>query len=286
MNELDFVTALRSLPLHPGALGLKDDCALIEIGDEVLVINMDSMAEDTHWRPSADLADVAWKLVALNLSDIASKGAEPIGVLLGYALGGDEDNRFLAGLADALTEYDVPLLGGDTIATTGASTFSITAIGRATCRPIPARTRATAGEALFVTGTLGRAMLGFEGHKDHLEAFNRPRPRLAEGLALAPVVGAMMDISDGLLLDAYRMAEASDVTVLIDPQLVPVAASERVDDCIRWGDDYELLFTASWDAEIPVDAVRIGCIEEAGAAPLMLGASSFTDPDALGYRHD
>jgi thiamine-monophosphate kinase len=285
MNELDFVTALRSLPLHPGALGLRDDCALIEIGDETLVINKDMMAEDTHFLPSADLGDVAWKLVALNLSDIASKGAEPIGVLLGYALGGEGDTRFLEGLADALTEYNVPLLGGDTIATTGASTFCITAIGRATHTPVPSRTSAQAGEALFVTGPLGRAMLGFEGDPAHREAFNRPRPRVAEGMALAPYVGAMMDISDGLLLDAYRMAEASDVTVIIDPQLVPVAQADRFDDCIRWGDDYELLFSASYDAELPIDAVRIGLIEEAGDAAMMLGASAFNDPDALGYRH-
>ena len=136
-----------------------------------------------------------------------------------------------------------------------------------------------------MTGPLGCAMLGFEGDKAHLEAFNRPRPRLVEGIALAPHVGAMMDISDGLLLDAYRMAEASDVTVMIDPQLVPVAAPDRLDECIRWGDDYELLFTAAWDAELPVHAVRIGLVEESGDAPLMLGASSFTDPDSLGYRH-
>ena len=203
MTEAEFLAALKTLPLHSGARNLADDCALIEIGGEILVFNHDLMAEDTHFRRDADLADVAWKLVAINLSDLASKGAEPVGVLLGHALGGN-DQRFIDGLRQVLTTYDVPLMGGDTIATTGASTFSLTAIGRATCKPVPSRSGAKIGQTVFVTGTLGRAMLGFEGFSDHLKAFNRPRPRIAEGKALAPLVGGIMDISDGFYRDRKR----------------------------------------------------------------------------------
>lgn len=283
-SESEFLDALRTLPLHAGARGLQDDCALIEIGNEVLIFNHDTMAEGTHFRPEADLSDVAWKLVALNLSDLASKGAEPIGVLLGHALGGN-DLQFVKGLRAVLNAYDVKLMGGDTVATTGASTFSLTAIGRATTDPVPSRTSAKIGQDLYVTGTLGCAMLGFEGVAEHLEAFNRPRPLVPEGQALAPHVGAMMDVSDGLLLDAFRMAEASRVTLALDSKTVPVADSARRDECIRWGDDYELLFTLPRDSSPPVPATRIGSVEPRGFAPLVLDGHPIVNADGLGYQH-
>ncbi len=284
MNETEFIAALRSLPLHPGARNLEDDCALIAIGGETLVINHEMMAEGTHFRPDADMADVAWKLVATNLSDLAAKGAEPVGVLLGHSLGRD-DARFLEGLREALLAYDVPLLGGDTVAAKGASSFAMTAIGRATHHPVPARRGAALGDAIYVTGTIGRAMIGFEGAADHRAAFDRPEPRLAEGLALAPHVSAMMDVSDGLLLDCWRMASISGVTFAINPDAVPVADPARRDQCMRWGDDYELLFTAAPDAVLPVAASRIGTVIEPSASPLILGGAALSDLAALGYQH-
>ncbi|EAQ29480.1 thiamine-monophosphate kinase [Erythrobacter sp. NAP1] len=284
MSEAEFLSALRTLPLHPGARGLTDDCAVIEFGSETLIINHDLMAEGTHFRPEADLADVAWKLLAINLSDLASKGAEPIGVLLGHSLGGN-DRRFLEGLRAGLAAFDVPILGGDTVAVTGASTFSMTAIGRATHKPVPWRKGAAIGDGLFVTGTLGRAMLGFEGEVDHEDAFNRPAPRLTEGRALAPHVTAMMDVSDGLLLDAFRIAEASQVTIGIESSEVPVADNARCADCMRWGDDYELLFTAPADAKLPVPATRIGTVAPRGFAPLVLDGDPLLNAQGLGYQH-
>lgn len=284
MDEAEFLASLRTLPLFSGARGLKDDCALIEIGGETLIINHDVMAEDTHFRPEANLADVAWKLVAVNLSDLAAKGAEPIGVLLGHALGGN-DAQFIKGLREALTAYDVKLMGGDTIYSTGANTYSMTAIGRATHHPVPARAGARIGDAVYVTGMLGRAMLGFEGEVDHLDAFNRPRPLIDEGQMLVPVVNAMMDVSDGLLLDIYRMAEGGEVSIAIDAASVPVADHERADDCMRWGDDYELLFTLPPDREPPVPATRIGFVEPRGFAPLILDGEPIVNAEGLGYQH-
>ncbi|BDW82013.1 thiamine-monophosphate kinase [Erythrobacter sp. Dej080120_24] len=284
MTETEFLSALKTLPLHPGARGLKDDCALIEIGGETLIFNHDVMAEDVHFRPEASLADVAWKLVALNLSDLAAKGAEPIGILLGHSLGGN-DMQFIKGLREVMEAYDVKLMGGDTVAGTGASTFSVTAIGRATCNPVPSRIGAAPGDTVYLTGRVGRAMLGFEGERDHLQAFNRPRPLLAEGRALAPHVSAMMDVSDGLLLDAFRMAEASGVTFSIRQEDVPVADPARADECMRWGDDYELLFTLPTDVPCPVAASRIGTVVERGAAPLMLSGEPILGRDGLGYLH-
>jgi thiamine-monophosphate kinase len=284
MNEPDFIAALRALPLHPGARGLSDDCAVLTIGAETLVITHDMMAEGTHFRPDADMADVAWKLVASNLSDLAAKGAEPVGVLLGHMLGRD-DVRFLEGLHAALTAFGAPLLGGDTVAAKGARSFGLTAIGRATCQPVPARSGAMAGDSIYLTGPVGRAMLGFEGASEHLAAFNRPIPRCAEGQALAPHVSAMMDVSDGLLLDSWRMAQASGVTFTLDPDAIPVADRARRDACLRWGDDYELLFTAPPAARLPLSAHRIGTVRERGTAPLVLGAEPLSDPASLGYQH-
>ncbi len=284
MNEMDFLAGLRELPLHPGARGLEDDCAVLQFGNEALIINHDMMAEDTHFLPHADMSDVAWKLVALNLSDLAAKGAEPLGVLLGHTLGGD-DSSFLSGLNEVLAVYDVPLLGGDTISSTGASTFGLTAIGRATHLPVPSRRGAKVGDSLYVTGPIGRAMLGFEGKVAHRDAFNRPQPRLAEGRALAPIVSAMMDISDGLLLDAWRMASVNEVTLRLDTEAIPVAEPKRFDECIRWGDDYELLFAVPPKVDVPVEAVRIGEFEPKGNAPLILGQTPLNSPDSLGYSH-
>lgn len=284
MNEADFIAALRLLPLHPGARGLADDCAVIPLGGETLVITHDMMAEGTHFREDADMADVAWKLVATNLSDLAAKGAEPVGVLLGHMLG-REDARFLEGLHVALAAFAVPLLGGDTIAAKGACALGLTAIGRATHTPVPARSGVVVGDGVFVTGTLGRAMLGFEGAAEHSAAFHRPVPRLAEGRALAPLVSAMMDVSDGLLLDSWRMAEASGVTFALDLAAVPVADPARLADCIRWGDDYELLFTAPAGIVLPVPATCIGVVKVQGASPLLLGDQVLSDPAMLGYHH-
>lgn len=284
MNEPEFIAALRSLPLHPGARNLDDDCALITIGSETLVINHEMMAEDTHFRPDADMADVAWKLVATNLSDLAAKGAEPIGVLLGHSLGRN-DARFVQGLREVLEAYGVTLLGGDTVAATGASTFAMTAIGRATHHPVPSRRGARVGDGVYLTGNVGRAMLGFEGQPEHLAAFNRPQPRLAEGQALAPLVSAMMDISDGLLLDCWRLAHLNRVTFVLDTKAIPVADPARRDACLRWGDDYELLFTAPVNTALPVPASRIGHVQPLGLAPLVLGVTPLISPNTLGYQH-
>lgn len=284
MNETDFIAALRCLPLHPGARGLMDDCAVLNIGSETLVVTHDMMAQGTHFREDADMADVAWKLVASNLSDLAAKGAEPVGVLLGHMLGRD-DARFLKGLQEALAAFGALLLGGDTVAGQGARSFGLTAIGRATHVPVPSRSGAQVGDAVYVTGPVGRAMLGFEGVPEHREAFDRPVPRLAEGMALASQVTAMMDISDGLLLDAFRLAEASGVGIALDPQAIPVADPARARECLRWGDDYELLFTAPPSAPLPVAAHRIGIVTPLAGAPLFLGSESLGDPASLGYRH-
>ena len=289
-GEADFIAALRALATDPAARGFADDAAVLEIGGEALVLTHDMMVEGVHFLPEQDPADVAWKLVATNLSDLAAKGATPLGVLLGHMLGAD-DARFIDGLAAVLGRYDVPLLGGDTVGGGPPRALGLTAIGRATHRPVPSRGGAGMGDALYVTGPLGAALLGFEALRDgsgaDSAAFRRPLPRLIEGQALAPHVTAMMDISDGLLLDAWRLAEASDVSLAIESAAIPIAMPEaRRLEALTWGDDYELLFTLPTGAEPPVPATRIGTAEPRGFAPLFLDGAPIINESGLGWRHE
>lgn len=288
MHETDFIAALRALVTHPGARGLTDDAAVLDVGVETLVLTHDVMVEGVHYLPEQNLADIAWKLVAVNLSDLAAKGAEPLGLLLGHMLGADDD-RFLAGLGEALKAFDTPLLGGDTVRGGSQRSFGLTAIGRATHCPVPSRSGARAGDTVWVTGMLGRAMLGFEALRDGTGAdsiaYRRPWPRLAEGKALAPLVTAMMDVSDGLLLDCWRMGQASGVTFALEAAAIPVADPHRRDACLRWGDDYELLFTLPPEVTPPTPACRIGSVETVGGSPLKLDGIAFGSADGLGYTH-
>jgi thiamine-monophosphate kinase len=285
--ERAFVESLKTLATDPAARGLADDCAVIEVGGETLVLTHDMMVEGVHTLPGQDAADIAWKLVTTNLSDLAAKGARPLGVLLGHMLGPD-DERFAGGLREVLARYDVPLLGGDTSSGGPPRAWGLTAIGRATHRPVPSRSGAKAGDTVWVTGPLGAAMAGFEALRDGTGAgsvaFRRPLACLAEGEVLAPFVTAMMDISDGLLLDASRMAEASGVTISLRSDDVPIAVPEdRRADALRWGEDYELLFTLPAEAEPTVSAWRIGEVRERGDAALLLDGQPPTGP--LGYEH-
>ncbi len=288
MTESAFIEALRKLAKHPAARGLADDCAVLEFGSDALIFTHDMLVEGVHFLPGQDPADVAWKLVATNMSDLAAKGAEPLGVLLGYTLGVD-DARFVQGLKEALDAYEGVLLGGDTVSSAGPQTLGLTAIGRATHTPVPSRAGAKPGDALWITGPVGAAMIGLEALKSgsgNSLAYRRPTALLSTGWALAPHVTAMMDVSDGLLLDAARMARASGITFAIERDVVPLACPEtRRDEALRWGDDYQLLFTAPPSAVPPIEAFRIGEARKAGASPILLDGATLSEADRLGYQH-
>ena len=294
---------MRAMATDPAARDLLDDCAVINLGSETLILTHDMMAEGVHWLSSADPADVAWKLVASNLSDLAAKGARPLGVLLGFMLGDDSwDRAFAAGLQNALVHFNVTLLGGDTVTNRGDKrALGLTAIGAATCTPVPSRSGARPGDLIYVTGNLGDALAGFELIEAGFDevgplaaAYCRPEPRLSEGERLAPLVHAMMDISDGLLLDTERLASASKVEIAIDLARIPLSPtyiSYRGDSlesrmqAASWGDDYQLLFAVAPEIELPVAATQVGHVREGTGLSLYEGGRRIALPPSLGYQH-
>ncbi len=307
-SEADFIASMRDIATHPAARGLADDAALLPFGGEALVLTHDMMVEGVHWLGSdsatpADPFDVAWKLVAVNLSDLAAKGAEPLGVMLGFTLGeGAWDARFAEGLEVALAAFDTPLLGGDTVSGSGPRTLGLTAIGRATQNPPPSRSGAKEGDALWLCGPIGEAMAGYhatvnggEESARLLIAFHRPCPLLKEGQALAPSAHAMMDVSDGLLLDAARMAEASALAVHIRSAAVPMGdelaswlageGAQHADKRLCWGDDYALLFAAPEDFLPPVKVYKIGRFVPFTGPRLVLDGQPYDAQSKGGYWH-
>lgn len=293
MIEAEFIAALRRLPLHAGALGLADDTA--RLGG--FILTTDTLVEGVHFLTNDPAEDVAWKLVATNLSDLAAKGARPEGVLLNYPLSEDRwDRAFLAGLAAALAAFDCPLLGGDTVSLPAGAprVLTLTAIGADAIAPT--RSGARPGDDLWVTGTIGDAGAGLaiargaDGPAALLAAYRRPRPRIDEGRLLGGHVHAMMDVSDGLLIDAWRMAAASGCAVTIDLTQVPLSADYRAFGgdmlaAVTAGDDYQLLFAAAPDAVIPVPATRIGRFAEGTGLALTDGDRAVPLPPRLGFEH-
>lgn len=312
MTEKDFIAALRPLASHAAARGLLDDAAVLEIGGATLVLTHDMIVEGVHFLPSDPPGDVAWKLLAVNLSDLAAKGARPVGALLGYSLGDDEwDRAFAAGLGEAMDAFGIPLLGGDTVAMPAGAprAFGLTAVGEAD-RPVPSRSGAQAGDQLWVSGSIGDSGAGLrilqgeaQGPEALVERYRNPRPRLEAGQRLAPLVSAMMDVSDGLLIDSARMAEASKTAISIYLDNVPLSPTflEALGEsretrliAATAGDDYELLFTAAPEGavelldladEIGLPLTMIGQVGPGSGLRLSDDGQGIPLPERLGWEH-
>lgn len=308
-HEFDFVDSLRALATDPAARGLLDDAAVLEVGGATLVLTHDSIVEGVHYLDSDPPGDVAWKLVAVNLSDLAAKGARPLGVLLGYTLGNEAwDAAFVRGLGTALGAFGIPLLGGDTV-TAPSRVLGLTAVGIA-AGPVPSRAGARPGDRLWVSGTIGDAGAGLRllraGKCEPaglIERYRLPRPRLEAGQRLAPLATAMMDVSDGLLLDAGRMAGASDCRIAIELDALPLSAGwlalhgdgrDARLAAATAGDDYELLFAAPAGAapailalaeEIGLPLSRIGRCEAGAGLAVADRGGPVTLPERLGFEH-
>lgn len=312
-GESDFIGALRGLAGTAAARGLLDDAAVLEIGGTKLVLTHDMIVEGVHFLSDDPPEDIAWKLVGVNLSDLAAKGAAPVGMLLGYTLGARSawDDAFVRGLGEAIAAFGAPLLGGDTVAAPAGTprTLGLTAIG-AVAGTVPSRTGAQAGDDLWVSGSIGDAGAGLRiargelaGPPALLARYRRPQPRLAAGQALAPLVSAMMDVSDGLLIDAGRMAAASGLALVMDLACFPLSGDyisvsgndrrARIDAGTA-GDDYELLFAApparapaiaEAGGELGLTLTRIGGFRPGTELTLMDGGEEVALPARMGWEH-
>ena len=293
MDEAAFLAGLRGLPLHPGARGLRDDAAVVG----GFVVTTDTLVEGVHFLPDDPPGEVAWKLLAVNLSDLAAKGATPEGVLLNYPLSTSEwDRAFLVGLGDALAAVDCSLIGGDTVSLPPGALRVLTLTAFGGDAVAPARSGARTGDGLWVTGTIGDAGAGLRiargesGPGALLAAYRRPQPRLTEGRALAPVVRAMCDVSDGLLIDAARMAVASGLAVTVELAAVPLSPALRAFDpdplaAATAGDDYELLFALAEGLTPPVPATRVGSFLAGAGLMLTREGVAVPLPPRLGWEH-
>lgn len=283
-----------------GGFGLADDAAVLPPGAGDLVVTTDALIAGVHFFPADPPALVAKKALRVNLSDLAGKGAEPIGFLLTLCLPADWSNDwandFAAGLADDSRAFACPLYGGDTTATPGPLTISITAFGRA-ARFVP-RSGARPGDLIFASGTIGDAALGLgvtRGEpfaaklgataRAHLaERYRLPRPRLALAAALREHASAAMDVSDGLAGDLAKLLRASGVSARVEIERVPLSGAAREaiaqepslrERALTGGDDYEILCCASPEAapllSQAAQAAGVGLTEIgaclAGAAP-------------------
>ncbi len=299
MTEADFLAELRTLPLHPSARGLRDDAA--RLIHAPLVVTTDTLVEGVHFLSTDAPADVAWKLVATNLSDIAGKGAKPDGILLNYPLSDDAwDRAFLIGLRAVLVACNTALLGGDTVTLPAGAPRMLTVTAFGCDTPAPPRGGAGENDALWVTGTIGDAGAGLAiaqgapGPDALATRYRRPMPRLTEGRILSRMAHAMMDVSDGLLIDAARMADASGLAVILDLAAVPLSPEYRAhagDDrdarliAATAGDDYELLFAMPANTVPPVPATRLGRFARGAGLTLYDGDEAIPLPVSLGYQH-
>ena len=306
--ESEIIARLRRMATASAARGLRDDVAVLD----GLAITHDSIAEGVHFLPGDPPASVGWKLVAVNLSDLAAKGATPAGALLSMTLSGDGswESEFLTGVEHACESYALPLIGGDTIALPQGAprVLGMTAIGRAQAH-VPDRAGARLGDALWLVGTLGDAAAGLEQLRANphatgplVDIYRRPVPQLGAGQIIAPHAHATMDISDGLLLDSLRMAEASGCCIEIALDLPPLSSmflAERGSDreahlfAATGGDDYALLAALSADLDparlsLPQGTriTRIGIVA-AGEPSLSLTwrGEAVQLPERLGFEH-
>lgn len=309
MREFEVIERLRRIATAPEARGLLDDVAVLD----GFVVTHDTIAEGVHFLPSDPPASVGWKLAAVNLSDLAAKGASPAGALLSLTIvgPGEWELAFLGGIEAACESYGLPLLGGDTIAVPlGAPrVLGLTAIGRASER-VPDRAGAKNGDKLWLVGTLGDAAAGLallledkEADGPLVDIYRRPVPQLGAGQAVAPLAHAMMDVSDGLLLDARRMAEASRCGIAIELDRLPLSSDfvgERGQDlaarlfAATGGDDYALLAALPPETDpstlsLPsgTRVTRIGSLRARGPRiSLTFRGKPVELPERLGFEHE
>ncbi len=305
----------------PNSFGLTDDAAIIapRSGYE-LVVTADMMVAGRHFFADDPADAVARKLLRVNLSDLAAKGALPHGYILTIALpqpvSEDWVAAFARGLADDQRRFDITLIGGDTVSTEGPLCVSLTATGWVPCGQMLRRNGARAGDLVFVSGTLGDGALGLklrqgenvsglsEAQAAHLrERYLLPRPRATLGPRLVGHASAAIDISDGLVADLGHICQQSRCGAAINRDALPLSDAVQAmrrsgmaawSDIIAGGDDYELAFTLPPDAEgeviqiaeeVGVTISRIGIISEGESLVLLDEEGAELPLSHTGYQH-
>jgi thiamine-monophosphate kinase len=307
----------KPLAKHPGTFGFNDECsASTPPAGHDLVLKTDGLIEGVHFFPDDPADLVAKKALRVNLSDLAAKGARPLGFLLAIALrkGFSEDwlAAFARGLGEDAEAYACPLLGGDTDSTPGPISISISAFGALPSGTMVRRAGAQAGDHVFVSGTIGDAALGLrvrQGKLDdpsgHLVArFRLPQPRMALAEVVRAHASAAMDVSDGLAADLTKLCRTSGVSADIEVTRVPLSDAARtavaadgalIEPVLTGGEDYEILCAvppakaAAYlyaAAALGVQVTDIGRIVEGDAAPRFLDTAQQPLTFALtGYSH-
>lgn len=305
----------------PGAFGLRDDAALLspEPGTD-LVLTTDPIIAGVHFLPGDQPGDIAWKALAVNVSDLAAKGAEPLAYLLTLALPEAPKREWIAafaqGLAVAQEEFGCHLIGGDTDRTPGPLAIGVTAIGTLPAGTFVPRQGAAAGDHVFVTGTLGDAAVGLALHRDPdlyanaltvedrnflIDRYLRPRPRFALRQALRTCASAALDVSDGLLKDLVRLAGPLGIMLqfealpLSPPLRTALSRDARVADAVlAGGDDYELLVAVPPDdaeafaleaARFGVSVSDLGVLQDGLPVTVLGPAGTPIEAHRLGYDH-
>ena len=316
MAEKDWIARyFAPLAAGQGAAGLRDDVAQLGTAGPV-AITVDAMVEGVHFRATDPIETVARKLVRANVSDLLASGAEPAEALLtlGWpkSRGETEIAGFAAALGDELSAWGAQLIGGDTVSNPPGLFLSLTLTGRCLSDNPVRRTSAKPGDSVWLTGCIGGAARGWDdvsegrdaggddvGGVRWRDAYRLPElPPLATAAFIARHAHAAMDISDGLLIDARSLAEASGVGLEIDLGEVRFAggAADEAEmlKLATWGDDYQVLFTAPEAAsdqiaheasDEGIQLARIGKISEGSGLSLILRGRSVNLPETLGFEH-
>ncbi|HEY1631239.1 MAG TPA: thiamine-phosphate kinase [Rhizomicrobium sp.] len=279
------------LATHRGAYRLTDDAATLTPprGHE-LVITTDALVEGVHFLPGDRIAR---KALRVNLSDLAAKGAKPIGYLVALSLPRKTSQAWLRNFARDLArdqkEFGISLLGGDTTSTPGPLTIAITAIGHVPKGKMLRRKGARPGDRVFVSGTIGDAGAGLallkknrKSPKAMIERYRLPTPRLALGLALRGIATAALDVSDGLTADLGHIAEVSKVRILIDAARIPTVHDPVF--AATAGDDYEIAFTAPAGTRFK-GVTEIGRVERGQGVALLDAKGREIPLKKKGYTH-
>ena len=308
MDEFELIRRYFDRPVtSPGATqgvvkGVGDDGAvLVPTAGFELVQVIDSLVEGVHFLADADPSDIGYRVVAVNLSDIAAMGARPRWMTLALTLSGQDPHwveQFAAGLHTAADEFDVVLVGGDT--TSGAAVVATVAItGEVEQGKALLRSGAQVGDAIFVSGSVGDAAAGLQllsrkAQDDFLTArFCRPTARIHLGRELCGRASAVIDISDGLVGDLQKLLVASEVGAEIDVDRLPLSdalrqrfsADEQRNFALTGGDDYELCFTADPDRVKDIAGVTAIGVVTGGQDLVCMQDGNIVDYDDSGYRH-